>query len=216
MKKCMKDVNGILREKLHHVITSNEDLQDLEVKIGNMTYADTRVTVKLEFCLRGAQTREEEDLDRFIQNWNNPSSGNNKIVKKNNDYILVGYKARNRKYPFIYLDHSTKKTFKTSFEGMKKKFMVKDVSEADKIAMNDLTNILKPLDDMMDRHGQKLKLAALLSSSKTRVEKIKDLRGMGMNLSDAKALVSNHEREKLDSLEKRLVEAANAQLGIVS
>ena len=210
ISKFDKPTCRVLREKLQEVLNSSEDLQDLEVKMGNMTYEDTRVTIKLEFMVRGSLTQEESKLEIFLQNW--PGNGT-KIVKENKGYTLTGYNPRDRKFPFLMTDPDGK-SLKTTFEGMKKRFLIEEVSEADKIAMNDMTNILKPLDDMMDRHGQKLKLAALLSSSKTRVEKIKDLRGMGMNLSDAKALVSNHEREKLDSLEKRLVEAANAQLGI--
>lgn len=148
-----KQFNGkncrILRDTLHETIASNEKLQDLEIKIGNMIYADTRVTIKLEFSLRGAKTRDEEDLEKFLLNW---AESGTKIVPENKGYTLTGYKSSNRKYPFLMTDPSGK-SLKTTFEGMRKRFCVLDVSDSDNEILD---NALKPLDDLMERHQERL------------------------------------------------------------
>lgn len=169
ISKFDKPTCRVLREKLQEVLNSSEDLQDLEVKVGSMSYDDTKVSIRLELNVRGAPSEDEVSLDNFIKAW--PEKGKTSIWKNNGNYTLIGLRWRNRKYPFIYRDNRDQKTYKTSREGMEKKFVVK----TGLFPKAKETSPLQPLDDMMERHRQRLKLAGL---------------------------------------EKRLVEAANAKLGI--
>jgi hypothetical protein len=112
-------------------------LDELEYHLGNMTYSDNQVTLKLTVRIKGAPDKMMEDLQEFIRVQKKCNGNEYKLTVGNLE--LIGYKPKNRKYPFIYLDHSCKKSFKISWESMDKKFLIKQ---------GPASEFLKPLDDI--------------------------------------------------------------------
>ena len=136
----------------------NTGFDELDFTMGNMTYSENQVTLKLTIRVAKAPNKMMEDLLEFIKGRKFYGDEYN-MVSESGNYELIGYKPKNRKYPFIYLDRSSKRSFKTSREGMEKKFLKPKTTpeELEKIA----DTALKPLDDMLQNHMDNLVAGAV-------------------------------------------------------
>ena len=68
--------------------------EGVSFRVNGGTFEDAKVTFKVEGRIKGARTRDQYFLDSIIE-----ARG---LVKEKNGRKLVDYKARNRKYPYIY------------------------------------------------------------------------------------------------------------------
>ena len=158
VEKC-KSLRHQLRSAFNNMQTwENTGFDELDFTMGNMTYSENQVTLKLTIRVAKAPNKMMEDLLEFIKGRKFYGDEYNMISESGN-YELIGYKPKNRKYPFIYLDHSSKRSFKTSREGMEKKFLKPKTTpeELEKIA----DTALKPLDDMLQNHMDNLVAGAV-------------------------------------------------------
>ena len=158
VEKC-KSLRHQLRSAFNNMQTwENTGFDELDFTMGNMTYSENQVTLKLTIRVAKAPNKMMEDLLEFIKGRKFYGDEYNMISESGN-YELIGYKPKNRKYPFIYLDRSSKRSFKTSREGMEKKFLKPKTTpeELEKIA----DTALKPLDDMLQNHMDNLVAGAV-------------------------------------------------------
>lgn len=158
VEKC-KSLRHQLRSAFNNMQTwENTGFDELDFTMGNMTYSENQVTLKLTIRVAKAPNKMMEDLLEFIKGRKFYGDEYN-MVSESGNYELIGYKPKNRKYPFIYLDRSSKRSFKTSREGMEKKFLKPKTTpeELEKIA----DTALKPLDDMLQNHMDNLVAGAV-------------------------------------------------------
>ena len=102
-RKIVKD----LRETLQSHLLKNMD--DFEITVGNASFSDTEVTYKLNLRLKGAETKESMDLNRFAYLYDVVPQ---KVANVHGiDYKLVGYRVRARKQPFIVLNLTNNKEY---------------------------------------------------------------------------------------------------------
>ena len=158
VEKC-KSLRHQLRSAFNNMQTwENTGFDELDFTMGNMTYSENQVTLKLTIRVAKAPNKMMEDLLEYIKGRKFYGDEYN-MVSESGYYELIGYKPKNRKYPFIYLDRSSKRSFKTSREGMEKKFLKPKTTpeELEKIA----DTALKPLDDMLQNHMDNLVAGAV-------------------------------------------------------
>ena len=158
VEKC-KSLRHQLRSAFNNMQTwENTGFDELNFTMGNMTYSQNQVTLKLTIRVAKAPNKMMEDLLEFIKGRKFYGDEYN-MVSESGNYELIGYKPKNRKYPFIYLDRSSKRSFKTSREGMEKKFLKPKTTpeELEKIA----DTALKPLDNMLQNHMDNLVAGAV-------------------------------------------------------
>jgi len=102
-RKIVKD----LRETLQSHLLKNMD--EFEISVGNASFSDTEVTYKLNLRLKGAETKESMDLNRFAYLYDVVPQ---KVANVHGiDYKLVGYRVRARKQPFIVLNLTNNKEY---------------------------------------------------------------------------------------------------------
>ena len=122
VEKC-KSLRHQLRSAVNNMQTwENTGFDELDFTMGYMTYSENQVTLKLTIRVAKAPNKMMEDLLEFMRMLKICPGNEYNLVSESGNYELIGYKPKNRKYPFIYLDRSSKRSFKTSREGMEKKF----------------------------------------------------------------------------------------------
>ena len=159
VEKC-KSLRHQLRSAFNNMQTwENTGFDELDFTMGSMTYSENQVTLKLTIRVAKAPNKMMEDLLEFMRMQKICPGNEYNMVSESGNYELIGYKPKNRKYPFIYLDRSSKRSFKTSREGMEKKFLKPKTTpeELEKIA----DTALKPLDDMLQNHMDNLVAGAV-------------------------------------------------------
>jgi len=150
VEKC-KSLRHQLRSAFNNMQTwENTGFDELDFTMGNMTYSENQVTLKLTIRVAKAPDKMMEDLLEFMRMQKICPGNEYNMVSGNLE--LIGYKPKNRKYPFVYLDHSCKKSFKTSREGMDRKFLIRKEPK---------DNVLKPLDNMLQNHMDNLVAGAV-------------------------------------------------------
>ena len=68
---------------------------NLQFEVGNMRFSEAEVDIKVKAVIKGKRTRSDSELEAFANLYNL------KMTNAAGDR-LVGFKARNRKYPFIF------------------------------------------------------------------------------------------------------------------
>lgn len=87
---------------------------NLDFEVGNMSFDDTEVSIKVKAKVKGAQTMEDLMLVKFAQLDGIKNLTNAKGQR------LVMYKSRSPKYPYVYQDGS--KMYKCSTAQAKRLF----------------------------------------------------------------------------------------------
>ncbi len=85
-----------LRNQLNEVL-ANAGIEGIEFEVGNMRFTDTHADIKLKATISGAPTKEQTALRDSAHVWGLDTNKSGPRGEK-----LVGYKSRNRKYPFIF------------------------------------------------------------------------------------------------------------------
>tara|TARA_B000000557_G_C20664311_1_gene396062 strand:- start:324 stop:704 length:381 start_codon:yes stop_codon:yes gene_type:complete len=111
---------NLLRKQLQETI-DNANLSDIKIEVGNCSYNGGEATFKVKCLLKGAKTREQEDLEYYAKLHQIDTT----IIAKlqGEDMSLIGYKSRARKKPwilqrlrdgaeFVCADHTAKAFFK--------------------------------------------------------------------------------------------------------
>jgi len=90
-------------------------ITDFELEVGNMRFTDATVTIKVEGKLKGAVTREDRAVEGVINMHN--------LVKRNSKGdVITGYNSRAHKYPYMYVNGTDGKTYKTDLTGLRWRF----------------------------------------------------------------------------------------------
>ena len=89
---------NLLRKQLQETI-DNANLSDIKIEVGNCSYNGGEATFKVKCLLKGAKTREQEDLEYYAKLHQIDTT----IIAKlqGEDMSIIGYKSRARKKPWI-------------------------------------------------------------------------------------------------------------------
>ena len=88
-----------LRNQMQNALNMFADKTDITFEVGNCSYRGGEATFKVKCLLKGAKTREQEDLEYYAELHKLDLT---KIAKlQGEDMSLVGYKARARKKPWV-------------------------------------------------------------------------------------------------------------------
>lgn len=110
-KKTLK----ALRSEMQEVLNKYAVNANLDVSVGNMSYSDAEVTIKVGAKIKGAVTMTDRILEGEVTRYGL------KMVNASGDTI-TGYNTRAGKYPFQYTCGSTGKRYKCSTVQAKLKF----------------------------------------------------------------------------------------------
>ena len=112
-----------IRVVLNSILKDNEILKqnNINVNVGKCIYNDDIATYKVEVNIIGGKSKKEVLLQRQKDDLEDILGGSDRIQleSKNGKYRLVGYKSRNKKYPYIMQDIvKSGKTYKISHPQM--------------------------------------------------------------------------------------------------
>lgn len=110
-KKTLK----ALRSEMQEVLNKYAVNANLDVNVGNMSYSDAEVTIKVGAKIKGAVTMTDRILEGEVNRYGL------KMTNSNGDTI-TGYNTRAKAYPFQYTCGSTGKRYKCSTVQAKLKF----------------------------------------------------------------------------------------------
>ena len=97
-RQQLNDLRKGMQSALHS-ITNGTHLSDITFEVGNCSYRGGEATFKVKCLLKGAKTREQEDLEYYAELYKLDLTKIAKLMGE--DMSLVGYKARARKKPFV-------------------------------------------------------------------------------------------------------------------
>jgi len=80
-------------------ITNGTHLSDITFDVGNCSYNGGEATFKVKVLLKGAKTREQNDLEFYAELHNLDLTKTAKLMGE--DMQLSGYKSRARKKPYV-------------------------------------------------------------------------------------------------------------------
>jgi|TARA_E500000318_G_scaffold88578_1_gene85892 hypothetical protein len=110
-----------LGEQQHQAKEDRELLKQFDIKFGNCTYDPNGLaTFKVEFKIKGTDSRELRDLKAFAKLYNLD------INKENPTYKIIGYRRRARKNPFVMEDKRNGKHYVISKENAQELFGKKE------------------------------------------------------------------------------------------
>ena len=104
-----------LRAEMQEVLNKYAVSANLDVEVGNMSYSDAEVTIKVGAKIKGAVTMTDRILEGQVERYGL------KMVNASGDTI-TGYNTRAGKYPFQYTCGTTGKRYKCSTVQAKLKF----------------------------------------------------------------------------------------------
>ena len=112
-----------IRVVLNSILKDNEILKqnNINVNVGKCTYDDDIATYKVEVNVIGGKTQKEISLqeEKHALKHQLMHYARIQLESKNGKYRLVGYKSRNKKYPYIMQDIvKSGKTYKISHQQM--------------------------------------------------------------------------------------------------
>ena len=94
-----------LRAEMNTVLQKYGAYANLEIEVGNMRFSSAEVEIKVTAKVKGAKTFTDTILE------SRASALGLKMKNKNGD-VLVDYKTRNWKMPFVYLSAKDGKRYK--------------------------------------------------------------------------------------------------------
>ena len=80
-------------------ITNGTHLSDITFDVGNCSYSGGEATFKVKCTLKGAKTREQQDLEFYAELHGIDTTAIAKL--QGEDMSIIGYKSRARKKPWI-------------------------------------------------------------------------------------------------------------------
>jgi uncharacterized protein YejL (UPF0352 family) len=89
---------------------------NLEIKVGNMSFSDAEVNIKVKATVIGAETFDDAILKTT-------AAANKLRLKNDSGDQLVRYNSRAHKMPWIYKCGKTGKMFKCDLAGAKRRFI---------------------------------------------------------------------------------------------
>jgi len=95
-----------LRNKLNEVFEQH-GIDGYSIHVGNASYDDAQVTFKVEVREEGASSKEERDLETFARIDGLDTKRLTFDPRSGKTFVLVGYKTRARKNPWIVQDMNT-------------------------------------------------------------------------------------------------------------
>lgn len=100
-------------EELETFLARFGDEQDMKVEVGNARFGYGEIVVKVTLREEGAESAEVRDYNQLKET--NPLKYPELDSKSiSGEYIIRGYKARNRKYPFLVQRADNGKVYKMS------------------------------------------------------------------------------------------------------
>ena len=88
-----------LRKQMQNALNMLGDRADITIEVGNCSYRGAEATFKVKCLIKGAKTREQEDLEYYAKLYNLDTTKIAKLMGE--DMSLVGYKTRARKKPWL-------------------------------------------------------------------------------------------------------------------
>jgi len=116
-EKFTKTNCGELRQDIQGVLDTYSEISGVKFKVGAITYSDKNASIKLDAILNDADgnyvSKEESDFDRYAQ-YDSISLKRGEIgnLSQLGKVRFVGYKSKNRKYPYIVETVSDGKRYK--------------------------------------------------------------------------------------------------------
>ena len=104
-----------LRAEMQEVLNKYAVSANLDVSVGNMSYSDAEVTIKVGAKIKGAVTMTDRILEGEVTRYGLK-------MKNSAGDTITGYNTRAGKYPFQYTCGSTGKRYKCSTVQAKLKF----------------------------------------------------------------------------------------------
>ena len=88
-----------LRKQMQNALNMLGDRADITIEVGNCSYRGSEATFKVKSLIKGAKTREQEDLEYYAKLYNLDTTITAKLMGE--DMQLSGYKTRARKKPWL-------------------------------------------------------------------------------------------------------------------
>ena len=88
-----------LRKQMQNALNMLGDRADITIEVGNCSYRGAEATFKVKCRIKGAKTREQEDLEYYAKLYNLDTTITAKLMGE--DMQLSGYKTRARKKPWL-------------------------------------------------------------------------------------------------------------------
>jgi uncharacterized protein YejL (UPF0352 family) len=104
-----------LRDEMNAVLAKYGVTANLDISVGNMSFSEAEVNIKVNAKIKGAKTFEDTILESRVN-----SLG---LTMKNKfGDVLVAYNSRSYKYPFVYVCGKSGKRFKCDSTTAKLRF----------------------------------------------------------------------------------------------
>lgn len=104
-----------LRAEMNAVLQKYGVSANLELEVGNMRFSSSEVEIKVKAKVKGAKTLTDSILESRV------AALGLKMKNKNGD-VLMEYKTRNWKMPFVYKCGASGKLFKCDERSVKMRF----------------------------------------------------------------------------------------------
>lgn len=88
-----------LRKQMQNALKMFGDKADMTIEVGNCRYSGGQATFQVKCLLKGAKTREQQDLEFYAELHGIDTTAIAKL--QGEDMSIVGYKTRARKKPWI-------------------------------------------------------------------------------------------------------------------
>jgi len=88
-----------LRKQMQNALKMFGDKADMTIEVGNCKYSGGEATFQVKCLLKGAKTREQQDLEFYAELHGIDTTAIAKL--QGEDMSIVGYKTRARKKPWI-------------------------------------------------------------------------------------------------------------------
>ena len=99
MTEFTKSQLDTLRKQMQNALKMFGDKADMTIEVGNCRYSGGQATFQVKCLLKGAKTREQQDLEFYAELHDIDTTAIAKL--QGEDMSIVGYKTRARKKPWI-------------------------------------------------------------------------------------------------------------------
>ena len=99
MTEFTKSQLDTLRKQMQNALKMFGDKADMTIEVGNCKYSGGEATFQVKCLLKGAKTREQQDLEFYAELHGIDTTAIAKL--QGEDMSIVGYKTRARKKPWI-------------------------------------------------------------------------------------------------------------------
>ena len=99
MTEFTKSQLDTLRKQMQNALKMFGDKADMTIEVGNCRYSGGQATFQVKCLLKGAKTKEQQDLEFYAKLEGIDTTAIAKL--QGEDMSIVGYKTRARKKPWI-------------------------------------------------------------------------------------------------------------------